>query len=459
MNWVILIYGILAGACVFLAATRGRIWWRERRAWAHLAFVVCCVLPISMYWAGSHLPWMMTLSLAYLAVALGLVLGEDLTRSARMTKRLTESETALRASERRLEAAGVVAWEWDVSRDEVWMGARDRAKMGFTTDEPIDRERLFHDVHPDDRAAMAAEMQRVLDHGGRYECEYRCVLPGGSVRWISDRGRAEMDTNGRVARVRGVSVDVTRRVESEESLAAQRRQLGQLSRTTMHGELSGSLAHELNQPLTSILSNAQTAQRLLAREPVDAALLRDILDDIVTADKHASEVVRRVRALVKNDEQVRQREDLNEVVNETLRLLRTDLQAQGVRIETDLAATLPGVIADRVQLQQVLLNLTVNACDAMSEIAPESRRIVIRTEVVSSTVLGVSVEDSGTGIAPEMMGKVFDAFRTTKTKGLGLGLSVCRTIIAAHGGALWATNNPTRGSTFRFTLPTSEPHP
>ena len=428
-----------------------------------LVIILAGVAPTLFYLAGVRAPLTITLSFTSLMLALGSELSVEADRAARAARRLPASEQALLESEKRLElvlgAAELAAWDWDVKRDGVWMAPKGRTLLGFAPDEAISGARFFENVHPEDRSAVSAGVKRILEEGGSYTREYRRVLPDGRTRWIAGRGSAELDAAGKVVRVRGISVDVTARVEDAEALAAQQREVAALSRMVMHGELSGSLAHELNQPLTSILSNAQAAQRMMTKDPIDAPAIREILEDIVAANHHAADIVRRVRALVKNDAEVRLPVDVNEIARDTLRLMQSDLLAQGVEVETQFGEALPPILGDRVQIQQVLLNLVVNACDAMSARPPGSRRIVIRTEALKGSTLGVSVEDSGSGIPPELVGKVFEAFRTTKTKGLGLGLSVCRTIITAHGGALWATNNLERGSTFRFTMPTGDTHP
>jgi C4-dicarboxylate-specific signal transduction histidine kinase len=250
-----------------------------------------------------------------------------------------------------------------------------------------------------------------------------------------------------------VIVDITARKRAEAEAVRQRSELAHLSRVTMLGELSGSMAHELNQPLTAILSNAQAAQRFLAQDPIDLDEVRAILADIVEQDKRAGEVIRRLRMLLKKGEVQQQPLDVNDVVQDVLKLIRSDLQNHGVTARTALALDLPAVSGDRVQLQQVLLNLVMNACDAVNGNAPVDRRVVVRTELSAEEVVRVSVSDRGEGIAPGALEQVFAPFFTTKAQGLGLGLSVCRSIIAAHGGKLWAANNPDRGATFLFTLP------
>lgn len=249
--------------------------------------------------------------------------------------------------------------------------------------------------------------------------------------------------------------DLTAQRQTEREAAQQRDQLTHLSRVTMLGELAGSLAHELNQPLTAILSNAQAAQRFLERTPQDIAEVHSILADIVAEDVRAGEVIRRLRLLLKKGETERQSLVVSTVIGEVLKLLHSDLVRQGVAVDVELAPDLPAIEADRVQLQQVLLNLVVNACDAMTGVAPDERRVRIRTRRAGDAI-DIAVIDCGVGIPLDQIEQVFEAFFTTKAHGLGMGLCVCRSIILGHGGQLWATPNPDRGVTFHCTLPVAD---
>jgi PAS domain S-box-containing protein len=247
-------------------------------------------------------------------------------------------------------------------------------------------------------------------------------------------------------------IDITTRREMEVQTAQQRDQLAHLSRVAMLGELSGSIAHELNQPLSAILSNAQAALRFLAGDVVDLDEVRNILKDIAADDARAGEVIRRLRALLTNTEVQFHPVDVNEIALDVLKLMRHDLQLRRVAMTTDLAAGLPRVRGDRVQLQQVLINLVVNGCEAMDG-APTDRHMTLRTAAVAGGAVEVSVADRGKGIPAEQLKRIFEPFVTTKAEGMGLGLAVCRTIVAAHGGELWATNNAERGATVHLTLP------
>jgi two-component system, LuxR family, sensor kinase FixL len=249
-------------------------------------------------------------------------------------------------------------------------------------------------------------------------------------------------------------VDITERKLAELEAARQRHDLAHLARVSTVGELSSSLAHELTHPITAILSNAQAAQRFLANDDVDLDEVREILNDIVTQDQRAGEVIHGLRLLLKKGEPQKQCDDvdLNEVIRDVVQLMRSDLINRNVTVETDLAQNLPGVTGDRVQLQQVLLNLALNGCEAMGDYNSLERRLLIASEWENGAVR-VSVSDSGSGIPGEKMEQVFERFFTTKKEGMGLGLSVCRTIINAHRGKIWATNNGGCGATFHFSLP------
>jgi signal transduction histidine kinase len=242
-------------------------------------------------------------------------------------------------------------------------------------------------------------------------------------------------------------------LQTAELLAAeQRRELSHLGRVAVVGELSGALAHEINQPLAAILANARAAQRLLRDTGPPTAELRAILDDIESDDRRAAAVIRRVRGLVKKDEGETQLLSVNEVVGEALELAHTDLLHRGVSVNTRLSPSSPLVYADRVHLQQVLLNLIMNACDAMSDMPPDERALAISTEA-NDGLVRIAVRDRGSGIPPESLESVFEPFVTTKKHGLGLGLAICRSIITAHGGDMSAANNPDRGATIVVSLP------
>ena len=247
-------------------------------------------------------------------------------------------------------------------------------------------------------------------------------------------------------------VDISERRDLQRATARQRDELAHLSRVAMLGELSGSLAHELNQPLTAILSNAQAAQRFLAQSPPRLDKLTEILSDIVKSDHRAGAVIQRIRSLLRKESAQRNSLDMNDVVEETLNLIRSDLLYRQVLVRADLGEGLPAVSGDRNQLQQVLLNFMMNGCDAMDGREVNGRLRVGTRETANGNV-EVSVADRGTGIPSVDLERIFEPFVTTKSHGMGLGLTICRTIVEAHGGRLWATNNPDGGATLHFELP------
>jgi len=247
-------------------------------------------------------------------------------------------------------------------------------------------------------------------------------------------------------------VDISERRNLERSAARQRDELAHLSRVAMLGELAGSLAHELNQPLTAILSNAQAAQRFLAQSPPRIDRLSEILTDIVRSDHRAGAVIHRLRSLLRKEESEHHPLDLNEVIEESLRLMRSDLLNRHVTVQADLAESLPAVSGDRNQLQQVLLNFVINGCDAMDG-RDLDRRLELRTRTTAQGNVEVSVTDRGAGIPPGDLERIFEPFVTNKPQGLGLGLSICRSIVGDHRGRLWATNNTDIGATLHFELP------
>ncbi|WP_298832332.1 PAS domain S-box protein [uncultured Piscinibacter sp.] len=247
--------------------------------------------------------------------------------------------------------------------------------------------------------------------------------------------------------------DLTERRRQEREAMEQRNTVAHLSRVAVVGELSSSLAHELNQPLAAILSNAQAALRFLEKGSADLVEVREILGDIVDDDRRAGEVIRRMRAMLAKSEVQYQKLDMNAVTTEVARLVQRDLSIRQVRLSVHCMPDLPAAKGDRVQMQQVLLNLFLNACDAMEHLDSKDRVVDVSIALRDADSIEVRVADQGDGVPPERMAMIFEPFQTTKSNGLGVGLSVCRSILNAHGGAIWAVNNESRGATFCFSVP------
>jgi PAS domain S-box-containing protein len=328
--------------------------------------------------------------------------------------------------------------------------------------------------HPEDQALMDQTFATAIREGQDYEVDFRIVSRDGSLKYVHSVGHPVLNDSGEVCEIRGVSRDVTEqhdaRVQLEKAYAAlqaevaerQRAQeafsqaqahLAHVNRVMAMAELAASIAHEVNQPLAAVVTSANACERWLAGNAPNIEKARDALGRIVKAGMMASEVVARNRALFQNGAAERQRLDVNEVIRETIDLLGHKAMRNGISIETELASDLPPVMADRVQLEQVLLNLLINGLDAIKATADRTGELHIRSRRENSKEVLIMVEDSGVGLRAELVEKVFSPFFTTKSPGLGMGLTISRSIVESHGGRLWAAPSPSRGATFQFTLP------
>ena len=282
------------------------------------------------------------------------------------------------------------------------------------------------------------------------------MLPTGKVRWIGSHGGVEFDGTGKPILVRGVSHDVTARKEAEQETQNLRREIAHVGRVSMMGQLASALAHEINQPLGAILRNAEAAELFLQNGSPDLEEIRAIFADIRKDDQRAGSVIDRMRALLRRQSLDKRAVDVGELVGEVIALVRPDATARHVKLELAVADPLPPVCGDIVHLQQVLLNLIVNGMDALDEANRGERRVNVTASLDGPQTVEIAVSDSGHGIPADKLTHIFDPFFTTKPKGMGMGLPICRTIITAHGGRLWAENRNEGGASFRFTLPIAE---
>jgi len=298
----------------------------------------------------------------------------------------------------------------------------------------------------------AKAIQHALANGGAYESEFRAILPDGSVRWIAARGRSPGNVeNGSPSRILGVAIDITLQKQAGAEAQLQREELAHLSRVASVSALSSSLAHELSQPLSSILINAQAGQRFMAQDTPNLVEIRTIFEESVSADSRAGEIIDGLRTMLRRGQVALGPVNVNDSLDELLRLTRANLNARGVTISKVTTADLPQAMTDRVQLQQVLLNLIVNACDAMQTNPPEDRILTLTTSA-SEYDVRIGVLDRGVGL-PDDVESLFRPFHSTKVGGLGLGLSICRTLVTSHGGKLWAERGLERGAAFYVELP------
>jgi len=314
---------------------------------------------------------------------------------------------------------------------------------------------VWQRVHPDDRSRLYEEVQEALRQKRDWACEYRLLLADGTIKYLEAVGHHVFSARGELLdAVMGIHADVTERKRAQEERERLRQlesDLAHLNRLSMMGVLAASLAHEVKQPIGAARNNARAALNFLAQSPPDLGEVREALGCIVGDADRAGDIIDRVRAHTKKAPPRKDRFDLNAAVTEVVELARSAITRHGVSLQVRPAEELFAVQGDRVQLQQVILNLILNAIEAMSSV-DGPRELLIRTEQRQTNGL-VSVRDSGPGIDAERLERVFEAFYTTKSNGVGLGLSICRSIIDAHGGRLWAETNEPRGAVFQFTLP------
>ncbi len=364
----------------------------------------------------------------------------------RQRQKLLHARQSLQQSEARLalasEASGLGLWTWHVPADIIWLSPGFRAILGLDAETRFGYEAFFQLVHPEDRAAMRQGFAAVTAKQPTFEIEARFVGSDGSTRTLLSRGRGSFSRPDApyFDRLVGASLDVSQQRHAETEHRRQRDELAHLSRVATLGELTGTLAHEINQPLAAILTNAQ-AGRLLVDHPMpDLPELRLILDEIIEDDLRATGIIRRIRTLLKKAPPEFRPVVVAELVHETLELLRPDFGKRGVTAHATCAPATPRIAADPVQIQQILINLLINAADALREQAPLDRIIAVRVRPGATGFVSIRVEDRGPGIPPERVSLLFKPFQSTKPDGLGIGLSLCRSIAEAHGGSLTLAN-------------------
>lgn len=399
---------------------------------------------------------MFLIVLALSALIIAVVL-EEHRRVARSASRdITAREQAvlaLRQSDERLSlflrASYDVLYDWDIVRGEVWSSGDYQWSEPAPSGQRFSMDSWSSSIHPNDRERIVRDCREALQGtAATWEAEYLQTGRDGPPRWVHHRAYIVRDRDGTPVRMIGAMTDLSDRKNLEDA----NRTLERLARLAMAGQIAASIAHEMNQPLGAIRYNAEAGLLFLARERYDPEEFRQIFDDICRDDRRASDLIRRLRDLLQDHELRLDPLDINDIVGDVVKLVRVETRRRHTQLETQ-CSELPTLLGDSVRLQQVLLNLILNGMDAMSGLPESRRRIAIRTRRVGATGVQVEVVDRGCGIDPEHLPKIFDSFFTSKQHGMGLGLAIARSIVEAHGGRIWARNNPDGvGATLGFEI-------
>jgi signal transduction histidine kinase len=367
------------------------------------------------------------------------------------------SDEALKRSaallERTQQLSSTCCLSWRVDTDEVsWSKELSQLFELEAADVPVTLELIGARIHPEDLPSFHEMIERARSGVNHFEFEHRLRLPDNSVKYLRVVAHRTRDQEGQLEYI-GAVQDVTHHRHAEEALAKLRAELARAARVASLGVLTAAIAHEVSQPLAGIVTNASMCRRMLAVDPPDVERARESANRTIRDAERASEVVKRLRALFCKSGATRELLDLNEATREVVALSLSELERNKIIVRTELAGELPPVQGDRVQLQQVILNLLLNASDALSGIDDRPRQLVIKTERDEENRVLLRVRDTGVGFEPQGADRLFDAFYTTKSSGMGIGLSVSRSIIESHEGRLWATPNDGPGATFSFSIP------
>ena len=365
------------------------------------------------------------------------------------TAELRRSETYLTEAQR-LSRTG--SFGWNVSSGEIYWSEESFRIFGYDKALSPTTDMVLKRIHPDDRALVKSTVDLASKEGKNIDLEHRLLMPEGSIKNIHVLAHVALDEAGKLE-FNGAVMDITAAKRAEEELHKARTELAHVARVTTLGELTASIAHEVNQPLSGIMTRASAALRWLSGESPNVEKARETLRQIVEATHRASDVVGSVRAMFNKDTLDKSAVDINKLINSVLGLVYFDLRQNSIESQIHLGEAVPSVIGSEVQLQQVILNLIMNAIESMSAVEP--RVLTIKSESNGDDKIRISVADTGSGIDPSHLHRIFDPLFTTKARGMGMGLSICRSIIESHQGRIWVAGDMSRGSIFQIELPTN----
>ena len=381
-------------------------------------------------------------------------LREQLTERRRAEEELRRSEAYL-AEGQRISHTG--SWGWNVATGELFWSREHFRICGFDPETAKPSYPMFLErIHPKDRLFVEQTVDRAVRERSDLEMDYRIVLTDGSTKYLQSLGHPVIRESGDLVEFVGTVMDVTERKRAEEALREAQAELAHVTRVTTLGELTSSIAHEVNQPLAAVVNNASACLRWLAGQAPNLEEARQSAALIIADGHRAGEIISRIRALARKAPPRRDWVNINETILEVIALARSEVHRNRVSTQTQLSSDVPLILGDRIQLQQVILNLIINAIEAMSEISEGPRELQVVTRKDELQGVRVTVRDSGPGLDPDSLDHLFTAFYTTKLQGMGMGLAISRSIIEAHGGRLWAVPNDGPGATFQFTLPKYE---
>jgi signal transduction histidine kinase len=432
------------------------------------AFIVCAVMSLAWSWQRKRTEEALQRARDTLEDTVAQRTAELVHANAALTVEIAErraAEEELRRSETLLaqgqKLSRTASWTLQPASGEMRWSAELFEIFGTDRAAATPSLELFRDrVHPDDRVRFDAAMAAAIEGNTNFSCEVRIAVEGGGVKYVHALGEIQAGP-GRDTEVIGTVMDLTERKRTEQALHDAEADLARTLRLATVAELTASIAHEINQPLAAIVANASACARFLARGPAALPNAREAADCIVSDATRAGEVTRRIRALLRKEAPRHVVLKINRIVDDVIDLLRATLDRQRIAIRTDLAAALPPIMGDPVQLQQVLVNLITNAAEAMREMpireaGGRPRIVTIRSRLGADETVVISVEDTGSGLDPQNIDRIFDSFYTTKAEGIGVGLSISRSIIEAHGGQLSAAPAPRHGACFSFTVPIAQ---